>query len=75
MTECHKSMTTDNKPIGYIKNLTDPSLVHLIYSGPRLSFAFPIGHVFELIADGGCPFKEFTEKEFNSLIVEWSYEI
>ena len=55
------------KPIGYIKNLTDTSMVHLVYSGARLSFAFPIGHVFELIAEGGCPFKELTEKDLKSL--------
>lgn len=59
-------MATD-KPVGYIKNLTDPSMVHLVYSGAKLSFAFPIGHVFELIADGGCPFKELTEKDLSSL--------
>lgn len=55
------------KPIGYIKNLANPSMVHLVYSGARLSFAFPIGHVLELIVDGGCPHKELTEKDLSSL--------
>jgi hypothetical protein len=61
-------MTDQNeKPLGYIKNLADGSMCHLVYSGARLSFAFPIGHVFELIGDGGCPFKEFKEAELKDI--------
>jgi hypothetical protein len=58
---------TSEKPLGYIRNLTDQSMVHLVYPGARLSFAFPIGHVLEMIADGKMPMKEFEEKELAGL--------
>lgn len=56
------------KPLGYIKNLVNSGMVHLVYPGAQLSFAFPIGHVYEMIADGDVPLKEFQEKELGSLI-------
>ena len=65
MTQVYKVGHT--KPLGYILNLTDGSMCHLVYPGARVSFAFPVGHVWELIADGKCPHKEFKEQELESL--------
>lgn len=56
------------KPIGYIKNLPDCGMCHLVYPGAQLSFAFPIGHVYEMIVDGEVPSKEFKEEDLKALI-------
>jgi len=61
-------MSTKPKAIGYIRNLTDGSMVHLVYPGAQLSFAFPIGHVYEMVADGNVPLKEFEEKDLEGLM-------
>lgn len=61
------SDTKKPKPLGYIRNLADGGLCHLVYPGAQLSIAFPIGHVYEMIADGGVPMKEFKEEEFKEL--------
>ncbi|MCK9567426.1 hypothetical protein M0R72_00585 [Candidatus Pacearchaeota archaeon] len=61
-------MSTKPKAIGYIRNLTDDSMVHLVYPGPHLSIAFPVGHVYEMVADGEVPFKEFKEKDLEEMI-------
>jgi hypothetical protein len=61
-------MSDKPKPVGYIRNLADGSMVHLVYPGAKLSIAFPIGHVYEMIADGDVPFKEFKEEDLASLI-------
>lgn len=59
--------TVPNKPLGYIRNLTDNSMVHLVYPAAQLSIAFPVGHVYEMIADGDVPFKEFKENDLEGL--------
>jgi hypothetical protein len=53
------------RPVGFIRNLADGSMCHLVYLGGGLSIAFPIGHAYEMIADGDLPFKEFTESELK----------
>jgi len=63
-------MSDKPKALGYIRNLTDGSMVHLVYPGAQLSFAFPIGHVYEMVADGDVPFKEFKEDDLASLLPE-----
>lgn len=59
-----------SKSLGYIRNLADGGMCHLVYSGARLSIAFPIGHVYEMIADGDVPMKEFKEEELENLLKE-----
>jgi hypothetical protein len=61
-------MTDKPKALGYIRNLNDGSMVHLVYPGANLSIAFPIGHVYEMVADGDVPLKEFQEKDLEKLV-------
>ena len=60
-------MTENTKPLGYIRNLANRGMVHLVYQGGLLSIGFPVGHVLEMIVDGDCPSRVFTEKELEAL--------
>jgi hypothetical protein len=56
-----------SNPLGFIRNLTDASMCHLVYPEGKITIAFPIGHAYEMIADGDLPFKEFTEVELKEI--------
>jgi hypothetical protein len=58
---------TNPKPLGYIRNIADRGMVHLVYPGGALSIAFPVGHVLEMIVEGDVPCKVFTEEDLEKL--------
>lgn len=56
------------KPIGFIKNLANKDMVHLVYPGAQISIAFPGGHLLEMVIEGDVPYKEFKEKDLKKMV-------